>query len=225
MRPWKVVALAVLTSASLILSSTLHASAATPKKGAVCSKLGQTSGKGSKKLTCSPVTSLRWIATPIKPPIGSIFSPAPMGKVVKVGNVEFAIKGVDFEIGSEICAENPFNEGCALGPKLQGTVDLNSDVRWIGIDIEIENGFEKALTPSSTNYIFYLVDETNNLIENNIAAVIPNNLLEISVKEGEKGIGKIAFAVPKKIDKLNPLLLIRDQSKSTPKDYYFLLDW
>jgi hypothetical protein len=148
-----------------------------------------------------------------------------MGKVVKVGNIEFLIKGVDFEIGSEICAENVFNEGCSLGPKLQGIVDLNSDIRWIGIDIEIENGFEKMIMPSSANYVFYLVDEANSLIENDIAAVIPKSLLEISVKPGEKGSGKIAFAVPKKIEKLNPLLLVRDQSKATPKDYYFLLDW
>ena len=225
MRSAKAVTLSVCTAIALILSSTTFTFAATPKKGAVCSKLGQTSGKGTKKLTCSPVTSLRWIATPIKPPTGSIFAPAPMGKVVKVGNVEFSIKAVDFEIGSEICAENPFNEGCSLGPKFQGIVDLDSEVRWIGIDIQLENGFEKPLTPSSTNYIFYLVDESNNLIENNIAAVIPKNLLEISVEPGEKGSGKIAFAVPKKIEKLNPLLLVRDQSKATPKDYYFLLDW
>jgi len=134
--------------------------AATPKKGTLCNKLGQSSGKGTKKVTCTPVTSLRWVATPVKPAVGSIFAPAQMGKFVKVGTTSFRVKSIDFGIGTQICAVNAFNDGCALGPKLEGIVDIN-----------------------------------------------------------------IVFAVPKSVDTLNPLFLMRDQSKPVVKDYYFLLDW
>lgn len=199
--------------------------AASPKKGAVCSKLGQTSGKGVTKLTCSPVTSLRWISTPVKPAVGSIFAPAKMGQSVKVGNNKLSVKGIDFEIGTEICSSNPFNEGCVLGPKLQGLVDVNSEVRWIAIDLELENVGAQSLTPSSGGYVFYLVQTNNELLENNIAAVFPQNFFDLRIASEEKGAGKVVFAVPKAVGELNPLLLMRDQSKSTPKDYYFFLDW
>lgn len=208
-----------------IIQSPTIAHGATPKKGAVCSKLGQSSGKGTKKLTCSPVTSLRWIATPIKPAVGSIFSPAKQGQSVKVGSLTFASKDIDFSIGTEICAENAFNEGCALGSKLEGVVDLNSEVRWIGLNIEVSNGTSNPITLSSGNFVFYLVQGNNELIENNIVAVVPNNLFELRIPADEKATGKIVFSVPKVVDTLNPLLLMRDQSKAAVKDYYFLLDW
>ena len=201
------------------------AQAVAPKKGAVCSKLGQSFGKGTKKLTCTSVTSLRWIATPVKPAIGSIFAPAKQGQSVKVGNFAIGTKEIDFSIGTEICAENAFNEGCGLGPKLEGIVDLNSEVRWIGINVEVTNSTFNAVTLSSSNFVFYLVQANNDLIENNIVAVVPNNLFELRIPAGEKSSGKIVFSVPKTVDALNPLLLMRDQSKSSVKDYYFLLDW
>ena len=201
------------------------ANAATPKKGAVCSKLGQSSGKGMNKLTCSPVTSLRWVSTPVKPAVGSIFAPAKMGQTVKVGSNKFSVKAIDFEIGTEICSSNPFNEGCVLGPKLQGLVDLNADVRWIAIDLELENGGSQSFTPSSGGYVFYLVQTNNELLENNIAAVFPQSFFDLRIGSDEKAMGKIVFSVPKAVDQLNPLLLMRDQSKSAPKDYYFFLDW
>lgn len=201
------------------------ANAATPKKGAICLKIGQSSGKGVKKLTCSPVTSLRWVSTPVKPKIGSIFAPAKMGQSVKVANNKFSVKGIDFEIGTEICSANPFNEGCILGPKLQGLVDVNSEVRWVAIDVEIENGETESFTPSSGRYVFYLVKTDNELLENNIAAVVPENLFELRIPGEEKASGKVVFSVPKAVDQLNPLLLMRDQSKSMPIDYYFFLDW
>lgn len=208
-----------------LIQSVNIAQAAAPKKGAVCSKLGQSFGKGTKKLTCTSVTSLRWIATPVKPAVGSIFSPAKQGQNVKVGNFAFATKDIDFSIGTEICAENAFNEGCALGPKLDGIVDLNSELRWIGINIEVTNSTSNAVTLSSGNFVFYLVQANNELIENNIVAVVPNNLFELKIPSGEKSLGKIVFSVPKAVDALNPLLLMRDQSKEAVKDYYFLLDW
>ena len=217
--------LSVLVLLTPLLQSVNMAQAATPKKGAICSKLGQSFGKGSKKLTCNSVTSLRWVSTPVKPAVGSIFSPAKQGQNVKVGNFAFATKDIDFSIGTEICAENAFNEGCALGPKLEGIVDLNSEVRWIGINIEVTNNTSNAVTLSSGNFVFYLVQANNELIENNIVAVVPNNLFELRIPAEEKSSGKIVFSVPKAVDELNPLLLMRDQSKATVKDYYFFLDW
>ena len=217
--------LSVLVLILPLIQSVNISQAATPKKGAVCSQLGQSFGKGTKKLTCTSVTSLRWISTPVKPAVGSIFSPAKPGQNVKVGNFAFATKDIDFSIGTEICAENAFNEGCALGPKLEGIVDLNSEVRWIGINIEVTNNTSNAVTLSSGNYVFYLVQANNELIENNIIAVVPNNLFELRILAGEKGSGKIVFSVPKAVDALNPLLLMRDQSKESVKDYYFMLDW
>ena len=208
-----------------LIQSMNIAQAAAPKKGAICSTIGQTSGKGTAKLTCSPITSLRWIATPVKPAIGSIFAPAKQGQSVKVREFSFATKEIDFSIGTEICAENAFNEGCALGSKLEGIVDSNSEVRWIGINIEVTNSTFNAVTLSSSNFVFYLVQANNDLIENNIVAVVPNNLFELRIPAGEKSSGKIVFSVPKTVDALNPLLLMRDQSKSSVKDYYFLLDW
>lgn len=214
-----------LALAVSIIHPATSSHAATPKKGAVCSKLGQTSGKGTSRLTCSPITSLRWISTPVKPTVGSIFAPAKMGQSIKVGNNKFAVKGIDFEIGTEICTSNPFNEGCVLGPRLQGLVDVNSDVRWIAIDLELENGGSLSLTPSSGTFVFYLVQSNNELLENNIAAVFPENFFDLRIARDEKAIGKIVFSIPKTVDQLNPLLLMRDQSKATPKDYYFFLDW
>ena len=199
--------------------------AAAPKKGSICLKIGQSSGKGVKKLTCTPVTSLRWVSTPVKPKIGSIFAPAKMGQSVKVANNKFSVRAIDFEIGTEICSANPFNEGCILGPKLQGLVDVNSEVRWIAIDLEIENGETESFTPSSGRYVFYLVQTNNELLENNIAAVFPESLFDLRIPGEEKARGKVVFSVPKAVDQLNPLLLMRDQSKSTPIDYYFFLDW
>ena len=199
--------------------------AATPKKGTVCNKLGQSSGKGTKKVTCTPVTSLRWVATPVKPPVGSIFAPAQMGKFVKVGTTSFRVKSIDFGIGTQICAVNAFNDGCALGPKLEGIVDINSEIRWIGLDIEIGNDSSKDFSPSTANFVFYLVQSNNELIENNISGIVPNNLFELTIESEAKASGTIVFAVPKSVDTLNPLFLMRDQSKPVVKDYYFLLDW
>ena len=219
-------ALAIVFATTLIASyQTSIVSAATPKKGLVCSKIGQTFGKGSKKLTCAPVTKLRWLSTPVKPPAGSIFAPANVNQSIRIGNADFAVKEIDFGIGVEICQQNPFNEGCVLGPKLQGLVDVNSDVRWIAINVEIENGYQNTFAPSFNDYVFYLVQENNELIENNVAAVISKSLFDLSIETGESGSGQVVFSVPKSIGSLNPLLVIRDQSTKTTKDYYCLLDW
>ena len=63
------------------------------------------------------------------------------------------------------------------------------------------------------------------LIENNISGIVPNNLFELTIESEAKASGTIVFAVPKSVDTLNPLFLMRDQSKPVVKDYYFLLDW
>jgi hypothetical protein len=199
--------------------------AAAPKKGTLCKKLGQSAGNGSKRVTCTPVTSLRWVANPVKPVVGSIFAPAQMGKFVKLGTTSFRIKDIDFGIGSQICAVNAFNDGCSLGPKLEGLVDVNSEIRWIGLEIEIENVSNKAFLPSTADFVFYLVQSNNELIENNISGIVPNNLFDLTIESETKASGIIVFAVPKSVDTLNPLFLMRDQSKALVKDYYFLLDW
>ena len=197
---------------------------AAPKKGDRCVKVGQNSGKGNNRLTCAPVTKLRWVANPKIPVIGSIFSPAQMGKVVEVGNLDVRVTSIDFQIGEEICATNSWNEGCRIN-RFKGEVDPDSDIRWIGVEVDVENGFVGTVELSSTNYIFYLVTPDNTLIDNYNVAVFNNNLADLTLKEGERGKGKVVFAVPKTVSELSSLLLIRDQSRRTPKDYYFLLDW
>lgn len=198
---------------------------AAPKKGSVCKKIAQTFGKGSKKVTCTPVTQLKWVSTPVKPLPGSIFAPAKPGQQVRITSADFKVENIDFNVGDSICAENAFNEGCAIGPKSQGIVDANSDIRWIGINIEVENGFQKSFSPTISEFILYLVKEDNQLIENNIAVVISNSLFDLRIESGESASGIVVFSVPKSIVGLNPLLVIRHQVGTTPKDFYFQLDW
>lgn len=197
---------------------------AAPKKGDKCLKVGKNLGKGNSRLTCAPVTKLQWVVNPKIPVIGSIFSPAQMGKVVEVGNLDVRVISIDFQMGEEICATNSWNEGCRLN-RLKGEVDPDSEIRWIGVEIDVENGFVGSLEMSSSNYIFYLVTPDNTLIDNYTVAVFNNNLADLTLREGERGKGKVVFAVPKTVSELSSLLLIRDQSRRTAKDYYFLLDW
>jgi hypothetical protein len=198
---------------------------AAPKKGSVCKKIAQTSGKGSKKVTCSPVTQLKWVSTPVKPLPGSIFAPAKIGQQIRITSADFRVENIDFDIGGTICAENAFNEGCSIGPKSQGIVDLNSEIRWIGINIEVENGFQKSFSPTISEFVLYLVQEDSQLIENNIAVVVSNSLFDLRIESGESASGVVVFSVPKSIVGLNPLLVIRHQIGKTPKDFYFQLDW
>ncbi len=214
----------ILTLALFMFGSTNQAVAA-PKKGSVCKKIAQTSGKGSKKLTCTPVTQLKWVSTPVKPLPGSIFAPAKLGQQVRITSADFKVQSIDFNIGDSICAENVFNEGCAIGPKSKGIVAPNSDIRWIGIEIEVENGFQKSFSPTISEFILYLVQEDNQLIENNIAVVISNSLFDLKIESGKSASGIVVFTVSKSIVGLNPLLVIRHQIGTVPKDFYFQLDW
>ena len=197
---------------------------ARPKKGDKCLKLGQNVGKSSGRLTCAPVTTLRWVSNPRVPEVGSIFKPAEMGKWVEVGNLEFKVLSIDFQVGSEICSNNAWNDGCRI-TGFRGEVDPDSSIRWVGVEFEVENGFVATVEPGSSRYTYYLVTSTNEFIENDIVAVFNRNLMDVVLPEGEKARGKIVFKVPKTVTDLNSLLLIRDQAKNSTKDYYFLLDW
>lgn len=202
----------------------LPAESAKPKKGEKCLKLGQNIGKTSNRLTCAPVTTLRWVSNPRIPPVGSIFKPAEMGKWVEVGNIEFKVLSIDFQIGSEICWNNAWNDGCRI-TGFRGEVDPDSLIRWVGVEFEVENGFVATVEPGSTRFTYFLVTSNNELIENDIVAVFNQNLMDTVLTEGEKTSGKIVFKVPKAVTDLSSLLLIRDQTKNSTKDYYFLLDW
>jgi len=215
-------AVAALAALFLFAISTHPIQAAPPKKGDKCTKIGQSLGKSSNRLTCSPITTLRWVANPKAPAIGSIFKPAQWGQKVAVGNLTVRVKAVDLEVGREICSNNAFNDGCRfLG--LKAEVDPESAIRWVAVEIEVENGFAATVEPGSTDYVFYLVTSTNDLVENDIAVVFENNLADVTLQAGEKARGRIVFAVPQTVKELSALFLIRDQSKRVTKDYYFLL--
>lgn len=209
----------------LVLFASSNQAVAAPKKGTACKKIAQTYGKGSKKITCSPVTQLKWISTPVKPLPGSIFAPAKVGQQIRITSADFKVENIDFNVGESICAENAFNEGCAIGPKSQGIVDSSSEIRWIGINIDVENGFQKTFSPTISEFIFYLVQENNQLIENNIAVVISNSLYDLKIQSGESASGVVVFPVPRSVVGLIPLLVIRHQIGGTTKDFYFNLDW
>lgn len=214
--------IAVLATLFLLTVSLNPIQAAPPKKGEKCTKIGQNSGKSSSRLTCAPVTTLRWVANPKAPAIGSIFKPAQWGQKVDVGNLEVRVKAVDLEVGKEICSNNGFNDGCRF-VGLKAEVDPESAIRWVAVEIEVENGFAATVEPGSTDYVYYLVTSTNDLVENDIAVVFGNNLADVTLKEGEKALGRVVFAVPQTVKELSALFLIRDQSKKATKDYYFLL--
>ena len=63
------------------------------------------------------------------------------------------------------------------------------------------------------------------MIENNIAVVISNSLFDLKIESGESASGIVVFTVPKSIVGLNPLVVIRHQIGTVPKDFYFQLDW
>jgi hypothetical protein len=201
------------------------ASAVAPKSGALCKKLGATSGQGTKRLVCGSVTQLRWLPSPVKPPSGSIFNPLPMGQTLSTSSFGIALQSVDFNIGAEICASNPLNEGCRITAKLSGEVDVNSPIRWVGINLKVLNKSKTSLYPGGSSFTYYLVLANNDFLENLTTPVFENSIANIVIAQGSTQQARIAFALPKEAVDLNPLLVIRNESQGKVSDYYLLLDW
>jgi hypothetical protein len=36
---------------------------------------------------------------------------------------------------------------------------------------------------------------------------------------------RVAFALPKAVDNLNPIIVVRDDAAATSKEYFFYLNW
>ena len=155
-----------------MLGSSNYAIAA-PKKGSVCKKIAQTFGKGSKKVTCTPVTQLKWVSTPVKPLPGSIFAPAKLGQQVRITSADFKVENIDLNVGDSICAENALNEGCEIGLTLvpnasrYGNVIIDEEKNIISFEekVELENEgliniglyrLEKSIFSKITNTQFSL---------------------------------------------------------------------
>lgn len=209
----------------LLLAIPLQTSAAAPASGTLCKKLGTTSGQGTKRLVCGYVTQLRWLPSPLKPPLGSIFNPLPMRQTLSTANFSIRINSVNFGIGAEICSGNPLNEGCRINSKLAGELDPNSPIRWVALEMTIRNKSKATLYPGGSDFTYYLVLANNELLENSTTLVFENNIANVVLAQDQSQDGRVTFPLPKDAVDLNPVLVLRTEVQGKVMDYYLLLDW
>ena len=193
--------------------------------GSKCSALGKTVVKGKTKLTCVQVTEFKWVATPVKPVLASIYNPVLPGKKFKVNTTQFQTGAVNFEFGEEVCRENVFNDGCAFNKDLTGSVDPDSPNRWIGVDLILTNSTSKTLKGIDLDFSFYMILADGTYIQSDQGLTYENSPIEITLPANKSTTMRIAFALPKTINNLNPILVVRDNSAAKSKEYFFYLNW
>ena len=193
--------------------------------GSKCTQLGKTVVKGKTKLTCVKVTEYKWAATPVKPALASIYNPVLPGNKFKVNTIQFQAGAVNFEFGDEVCRENVFNDGCVFNQDLTGSVDPDSPNRWIGVDLVLTNQTSKTLQAVDLNFTFYMILSDGKYIESAQGISYENSPIEITLPANKSTTMRIAYALPKTINNLNPILVIRDNSAAKSKEYFFYLNW
>ena len=217
--------LALVLSFFLLSTLILPASSAVEKAGSKCSTFGKTVVKGKTKLTCVKVTEYKWTAVPLKPAAASIYNPVLPGNKFKINSLQFQASTVNFDFGSEVCRENAFNDGCIFDNTLKPIVDPDSLNRWIGVDLVITNLMPKTVGAVDLNYSFYLILPTGKYIENARGVLFENAPINISLAPSVPTTMRVAFALPKVVENLNPILVIRDDSGDKSKEYFFYLNW
>jgi len=218
---------AVLTIMAVILMSVSVApiAKAAETAGSKCTTLGKTVVKGKIKLTCIKVTEYKWAATPVKPALASFYNPVPPSSKFKIGTIQFQASTVNFEFGDEVCRENGFNDGCVFDKSLTGSVDPDSPNRWIGIDLVLTNQTSKILQAVDLNFTYYMILPDGKYIESAQGITYENSPIEITLPGNKSTTMRIAYELPKTINNLNPILVVRDNSAAKAKDYFFYLNW
>lgn len=220
-RKFLIVMLAIFWLASM----TVPVTHAVEKPGAKCTVFGKTVVKGKTKLTCVKVTEYKWVAAPIKPALGTIYNPVVAGSSFKVNALQFQAGPVNFDFGDEVCRENAFNDGCVFSKGLDSSVDPNSPNRWIGVDLVITNLTKKNIGAVDLNYSFYMILPTGKYIESARGVIYENAPIDITLPPSSPTTMRVAFALPKVIENLNPIIVIRDDSGAKTKEYFFYLNW
>ena len=201
---------------------------AAAKAGSACTKLNQTSGSGSAKLTCKTVNKkLVWVKTPASIPLGAMSNPVPMGTPLTVSDFSYRLDGIEFGLDAEICASNSFNDGCTYDENFDAIVDPDSDFNWAAVTVTAVNKSKVIAKPASLFVrTFSLVLPSGQLLGSEIFAFGDNDFSQLQVIPGGSGSGRIFFQIPKSITTLKSLLVIRDSSSFlNTKDYYFKLEW
>lgn len=217
--------LALVLSFFLLGTLILPSSSAVEKAGSKCTTFGKTVVKGKVKLTCVKVTEYKWTAVLLKPAVASIYNPVLPGNKFKINLLQFQASTVNFDFGSEVCRENAFNNGCIFDSALKPIVDSDSPNRWIGIDLIITNQTKKSIGAVDLNYSFYMILPTGKYIENAREVLFENAPINISLAPSVPTTMRVAFALPKVVENLNPILVIRDDSGDKSKEYFFYLNW
>jgi hypothetical protein len=220
-RPSFLVLVAIMLFGSILAQPAQGAETA----GSKCTTLGKTLVKGKIKLTCVKVTEYKWAATPVKPALASIYNPVLPGNKFKVNTIQFQAGAVNFEFGDEVCRENVFNDGCVFNQDLTGSVDPDSPNRWIAVDLILTNLNSKTLEGIDLNFTFYMILADGKYIESDQGLTYENSPIELTLPANKSTTTRIAYALPKTINNLNPILVIRDNSAAKSKEYFFYLNW
>lgn len=216
------IALIAIVSLSSMMMPTTHA---TERAGAKCTAFGKTVLKGKTKLTCVKVTEYKWVADPIKPALSTIYNPVPSGRKFNVNALQFQTDKVNFDFGDEVCRENGFNEGCVFSGALVSSVDPESPNRWISVDLIITNLTKKRINAVDLNYSFYMILPNGKYIESDRGVIYENAPIDISLDPNTPTTMRVGFALPKVVENLNPIIVVRDDSGAKAKDYFFYLNW
>jgi len=217
--------LIVMLTIFWLASITVPVTHAVEKPGAKCTVFGKTVVKGKTKLTCVKVTEYKWVAAPIKPALGTVYNPVIAGNRFKVNALQFQAGPVNFDFGDEVCRENAFNDGCVFSKGLDSSVDPNSPNRWIGVDLVITNLTKKSIGAVDLNYSFYMILPTGKYIESARGVIYENAPIDITLPPSSPTTMRVAFPLPKVIENLNPIIVIRDDSGAKTKEYFFYLNW
>lgn len=198
---------------------------AAEKAGAKCTTFGKSLIQGKIKLTCVRVSEYKWVATPIKPTLGSVYNPILPGAKFKIDLLQFQSGTVNFEFGEEVCLENIFNDGCYLNPETGSTIDPNSSKRWISVDLLVTNLSKKIISGIDLNYSYYLILPNGKYIESDVSATYQNSPIEIRLIPNINTKMRVGFFVTKDVSNLNPIIVIRNDTLKISKDYFFYLNW
>jgi hypothetical protein len=212
----------LISSLTATIAPATHAA---EKAGSKCSVFGKTVVKGKTKLTCVKVTEYKWVAAPMKPALASIYNPVLPGNKFKLNTLQFQAGPVNFDFGDEVCRENAFNDGCIFNGALPSSVDPDSPNRWIGVDLLITNLTKKSIGAVDLNYSFYMILPNGKYIESARGVIYENAPIDITLVPSAPTTMRVAFALPKVIENLNPIIVVRDDSAATSKEYFFYLNW
>ncbi len=219
------IALVMSILISLLSTSLITNAQSVEKAGSKCTAFGKTVVKGKTKLTCVKVTEFKWVAAPVKPAIASIYNPVLPGNKFKINTLQFQAGPVNFDFGDEVCRENAFNDGCIFNGALLSSVDPDSPNRWIGVDLLVTNLTKKSISAVDLNYSFYMILPNGKYIESARGVIYENAPIDISLAPSIKTTMRVAFALPKAIENLNPIIVVRDDSATASKEYFFYLNW